>query len=178
MAYNSSIPEAADDPTDSQGLIKDNFTAISTAFNLNHGHFDDPAEGKHLFLQMPEQTSAPATAANEGGVYTKVASGTTQLFFRDESNGTERQITGAFTGATTGEFTIPGGLIIKWGQQGMAGTSSQTVATGLTSLYHVQISPIGDLVRNFVISIPATPNFNIIASANSTTTVNWLIIGA
>ncbi len=178
MAYNASIPQAPDDPSNSQGLILDNFTEISTAFNLNHGNFNDPAQGKHLFLQMPEQSSAPATAANEGGVYTKVVSGTTELFFRDESNGTERQITKAFTGATTGDITIPGGLIIKWGQTGMAGATSQTVATGLTSLYTVQISPIGDLVRNFAISIPATPNFNIIASATSTTTVNWLAIGA
>ena len=52
-------------------------------------------EGKHKFLQMPEQGAAPATAANEGGLYTKEVPtlAVTGLYFRDESSGTERQLT-------------------------------------------------------------------------------------
>lgn len=176
MAYNENIPQAADNPSQSQSQLLANFQEISTAFNLNHGDFNDASQGQHTFLQMPEQGAAPATAADEGAVYTKVAGGATELFFREESNGAERQITSAFTGGVNGSFTLPGGLIVKWGTTTMTGAST-TVATGLTTLYSVQISPRGDVLRNFAWENPAPPNFNILGDSASTTQVSWIAIG-
>ena len=85
MAYNSDIPQSTDDPSQSQGQILANFQELNTFTAVNHVALNDGDQGKHKFLQMPEQASAPSTGANEGGLYTKEVSGTTQLFFREES---------------------------------------------------------------------------------------------
>ena len=71
------------------------------------------------YMLLPEQASAPSTAADQGAVYTKDVSGNTELFYRDESDGTEVQLTAAgvvsavsgvevFT--TGGTFTAPVGV--------------------------------------------------------------------
>ena len=44
---------------------------------------------------LDETSSAPGTAANTGAVYAKVVGGQTELFYREESNGDEIQITNA-----------------------------------------------------------------------------------
>lgn len=125
MAYNPDIPQASDDPSQSQGQILANFQALNTFLSVNHVDLNDGDEGKHKFLQFPEQSSAPATAANEGALYTKAVSGATELFFREESNGAELQITGAFTAASPGSVTLAGGLIMNWGSVS-AGTTGAT----------------------------------------------------
>lgn len=80
----------------------------------NHVAFNDADEGKHKFLQMPVQASAPTTAASEGGLYVKDdGSGVAQLYFREESNGAERQISGGDVG-TSGKIPLAGGLYLIW----------------------------------------------------------------
>jgi hypothetical protein len=79
----------------SRDAIRTNFEVLQSRFEDNHTDFSS-GTGKHKFLQMPEQSSAPTTAVNEGGLYTKVGSTSTvtELFFRRENNGSEIQITG------------------------------------------------------------------------------------
>lgn len=102
----------------SRDPIRTNFSLIQDRFNENHvGINSGSGGGKHKFLQMPEQSAAPTTAANEAAVYTKqgpAPASTTELYFRRESNGTEIQMTGAGsnipvilsgTFASTGSFT-------------------------------------------------------------------------
>ncbi len=122
MAYNENIPQAEDNPSQSQGLILDNFQEISTAFNLNHGNFNAPDQGKHSFLQLPEQDEAPVTLTNEAAFYSKKSEFTenTELFFRREDNGDKIEFT-SFLGATTGWTILPSGILLKWGTQGGAG---------------------------------------------------------
>ncbi len=147
MAYNADIPQASDDPSQSQGQILANFQALNTFLSVNHVDINDPTQGIHKFLQLPEQGSAPTTAANTGGVYTKEVAGATQLFFRNESNGSERQMTGAFsTGVTNGQFVIPGGLTVKWGRRdGLNDNSVITFSSPfISSLYNISLT----LVRN------------------------------
>ena len=95
MAYNADIPQAADDPSQSQGQLLGNFQELNTSNSVNHVAYNDADQGKHKFMQMPEQSAAPTTAADEGGLYTKEVPtlAVTGLYFRDESSGTERQLT-------------------------------------------------------------------------------------
>ena len=86
MSYNNSIPQPGDNPSQSQSEILANFQVLDTANSVNHVAFNDVNQGKHKFMQMPEQSSAPTTAANEGALYTKEANSITALFFRKESN--------------------------------------------------------------------------------------------
>ena len=148
MAYFESIPQSTDDPSASQPLILANFTEIATVVAVNHVAFNDGDQGKHKFLQMPEQASAPATAANEGGLYTKEENGASELFYREESSGTELQLTNAFTAATDGEVTFPGGLIMKWGLGSFTTSGTNVTITFGTAypanVYSVQATLVGD----------------------------------
>lgn len=141
MAYTANIPQASDDPSQSQALLLANFQEISTAFNTNHGDFNSGDQGLHKFLQMPEQSSAPATGTNEGALYTKDVSGTTQLFWREETNGTEYQMTGQQTlSGGQGSFTLPGGLIIKYGATVTSAGSFNYTTPFPTAVYAVTMT--------------------------------------
>lgn len=147
MAYNENIPQASDNPSQSQGQMLDNFQEISTAFNTNHGNFNSANQGKHSFLQMPEQSSAPATSANEGGLYTQEATGTTQLFWRNESNGTEQQVTNTSptTVGNNRHWNFSDGQQMRLGVVVHNGTATDiTFSSPFSNLaYIVQITPLG-----------------------------------
>ena len=133
MAYNENIPQPTTNPSNDQPLILDNFKAISTVVNVNHINFDEPGKGKHKFLQMPEQSSAPATAVNELGVYSKQSTLTAQaeMFIRRESNGTEIEFT-SFLGATNGWTRLASGILLKWGSGTGSGITVTNFPTGAT----------------------------------------------
>lgn len=117
--YNPDIPQPGDNPSQSQDLILQNFQVINTAFNLNHGHLDDASlQGKHLFMQMPAQSSAPTTLANEGALYTRTStlSGLVELVYERQSNGTTIEFTSSLQ-ATNGWARLPSGILLKWGQE-------------------------------------------------------------
>lgn len=147
MAYTSNIPQPGDNPSQSQGQILDNFIQIATAFNLNHGLFNDAAEGKHRFMQMPEQSSAPTTGANEGALYTADSGTQPDLFYRNESNGSSQQITNTSPSLVGSNYawTFSDGLALRFGTVAHSGTSTTvTFSTAFaTAAYIVLITPIG-----------------------------------
>ena len=119
MAFQQNIPQATDNPSDSQSDLLGNFQALETWSDVNHvslvtGGSDN---GKHKFLQMPEQGSAPTTGANEGGLYCAegATSAITELFFRRESNGTEIQLTGDLQAASSGFIQLGGQIYLADG---------------------------------------------------------------
>lgn len=72
MPYNNNVPPASGGTlSGTRDPIRNNFTQIQTVSNVNHVDYDDADQGKHKFLQMPTQGSAPTTAATEGGLYVK-----------------------------------------------------------------------------------------------------------
>jgi len=114
MTYTSDIPVSGDTLGGTRDRIRTNFQEIFNVNGINHVDFNDADEGKHKFLQMPVQAAAPATAASEGGLYVKDDSGgAAQLYYREESSGTERQITGGTVG-TSGKIPLAGGLYLIW----------------------------------------------------------------
>ena len=94
MSYNNNVPQAGQTLGNTRQPINTNFALIDTVEAVNHVGFNLTGAGKHKFLQMPDQASAPTTAANEGGLYVKAVTGSSELFYRKESNGTEIQLTG------------------------------------------------------------------------------------
>lgn len=136
MPYTPNVPLANQGIDTTQQTIRDNFTGIKTFVDVNHETFDSANEGKHKFLQMPVQGSAPTTGASELGVYAKNdGAGILRLFMREPSNGTERQISGAVVLGTSGETELFGGVKLKWaavtGSQ--AGTSYTYAGLGLSN---------------------------------------------
>lgn len=179
MAFTATIPQASDDPSQSQPLILANFTEIATAFNTNHGDFNSGDQGLHTFLQMPEQSSAPTTANNVGALYTKEVSGTTQLFWREESDGTEYQMTGqqSLSGGQ-GSITFPGGLTMKYGTT-TGGSAVAFTSAFSSAVYSVVISfrdPAGSVGSAGASSVTVN-GFTAANFDGSGVTMNWIAIG-
>lgn len=152
MATINLTPNPGDRISDTQALILANFNSINIAFNLNHGDFGSGIEGKHQFLQMPEQAFASVTTlANEGGLFAAqgVTSTVTELVFRRESDGVELAFTEG-TLATPGWTRLPSGLIIKFGLVTSNAATNFNVAQihvygigpAFTAVYQVQVTTI------------------------------------
>lgn len=159
MSYNSSIPQSNDDPSQSQGQILSNFQALNTSNSVNHVAFNDADQGKHKFLQMPEQSSDPATAADEGGLYCKeydvdgLGTMVSTLFFRNESSGAVTTFGGPSSLAIPGYAYIPGGLLVQWNRVSVASGNNVSfpIAFG-SAAYYVNFAPTGTSGKNRIYS--------------------------
>lgn len=128
MSYNPRPNPSGDTLVASRDQIRGNFEIIRDRFQDNHTDYSS-GEGKHKFLQMPEQSSAPSVAVDEGGFYTKTADSQATFYMRSENNGQEYQLSRfvdaqiATFGTNTsysanheGGWTfLPGGLIMMYG---------------------------------------------------------------
>jgi len=203
MTYTSDIPVSGESLGSTRDRIRVNFQEIASVVAVNHVAFNALGEGKHKFLQMPEQGSAPTTAADEGGLYTKVGTNPAQtnLFFRGESNGTEYQLT-RVNSASASEFGtntnyppavanqdggwtfLPGGLLLQYGKMTETASGSNV---GTPVVFPIAYS-------TFLASVTATrrqnnsgteygiiseglTGFNFTSSGNSNQPFYWIAIG-
>lgn len=147
LAYNSLIPQATDKPKDSQSQLLANFGGIKTLVDINHVTFDDPDEGKHKFVTFPRQGAAPATAATDFAVYSKLSTlGAleTELFVRRQNSGTEYEFTSSLQ-TNDGWTRLPSGILIKWGRSSGSGLATYTWPVAATipvfsTCFNVQVS--------------------------------------
>lgn len=179
MAYNNNIPLANQRIKDSQQPINDNFSAIQTLINVNHGTFGAPTQGKHLFLSMPVQAVSPATIAGERAIYAKTSalSGAPELFVRAQSNGAEYEFTSSVQG-TNGWTRLPSGILLKWGQASANGDFGLLFPVAantpvFTAIYVVLIDPIvnvgGDPNVAVTLKAQLVTGFNAYAGFRTTT---------
>lgn len=183
MAYNNNTPLANQRLNATQAPIKDNFAGIKTLVDVNHETFDIADQGKHKFLQMPEQGAAPTTAANEGGLYTKENTTTTvtELYFRRESDGSELPLTGGNNAANSGWAYGPNGLIFKWSTEVVGGgvtngtVNANAFGPAYTTLYNIQMT-IKNASGGCSASIIGT-QFNWVVG-DAGTDFQWFAIGA
>lgn len=169
MVYNANVPASGQSLGETRPTIQGNFADINTAFGANHIALTTSTDGKHKFLQMPEQGAPPSTGPNEGALYTKEDNSITNLFWRMENNGTdgtEVKMTGpAPLKSAKGYTFLPGNLLIEWGYAsvpaGSPGTKTVTFpkAFGATP-YSVQVT-INNFISN---STKAVYTSNIAAS--------------
>lgn len=123
MAWQSNIPQPGAKLSISQGDLLGNFIALNTWMGVNHYLPTNLANGgKHMFVSLPTQSADPATAGSELAIYSKIGTGgVPQIFWRQQSNGTVTEFTGAtvVTSAgptrTQGQTVLPSGVMIKWG---------------------------------------------------------------
>lgn len=141
MSLND-VPQAAQTLAQTQNPIRQNFSAINTAFSVNHNEINGVGQGKHKFLQMPEN-AAPATAVNEAGFYANVGatSAVTELYFRRENNGTSIPATETVeVTASNGWTYLPSGVIMQWGTQIIDNGTLFTFPKAMTKTYSVQLT--------------------------------------
>lgn len=127
MAFDPTVPAANIDLNQTVVPIKDNFAAIQTAFDVNHGSLTDIQgnSGKHLKVSYLEQAiSAPSMDGKcpiSATDLTKGTSTTLDLIFEDTPD--QQQIAGRFPltlanfDATAGWSYMGGSdLVLFWGQ--------------------------------------------------------------
>ena len=144
MAYDENKPQATDLLKDSQVDLLANFQAIKTLVDVNHETFGDANEGKHKFLQMPEQgTGTVPTAANEGALFSMQGpdSTVTELVFRREGNGAEITFTEQDVIGTDGYTRLPSGLLVKYGEFTITLEGAPTTSKDYAIVFPVVVGP-------------------------------------
>lgn len=202
MTFTSDIPLSGESLGSTRDRIRANFQEVASVVAVNHVAFNAVGEGKHKFLQMPEQLAAPTTAVNEGGFYSKVGTNPaeTNLFFRAENNGFEYQMTKSISSSTArfannsvayvannngGWVFLPGGLIMQYGRRTSPGTSGVVTFPLAFPSGNAPFSVSVSLERssgNQTVSIddgtpPTSTTFNYLTSSAGSTAVNWIAIG-
>lgn len=148
MGYTENIPLATTNPSQDQELIKDNFNAIKAAFNLNHGNFDDPTQGKHDLVDFVRQTLPKSAKSNEGLLFSALINGASELFY-GKDGAEAKQMTGVKpgTGGTAISFSwnFVDGLNLRFGNVIHSGVITPiTFATSFpNTAYVVLFSPQG-----------------------------------
>lgn len=91
-----------------QPLVLGNFANYRENMEVNHEDVNSADFGKHKFLTLTNQASAPATGATEGGFYSTLISGRSVLFLQRENTSAEVGITmypGTVAASTFAAFT-------------------------------------------------------------------------
>ena len=198
MPYTDNIPQTGQSLGQTQSAVNTNFGIIRTVQKVNHVDYDAADQGKHNFLQMPNQASAPATAINELGAYAKSSTGS-NLFLRSENSGSEYKMTAfddtKFTLFATntiynavpqnsfGGWTfLPGGLLLQYGHATITGTKiiSYPKAFSLAP-YSIQLTEQTDGSSEEVIlnnsTPPTTTEMTVKNNVGSARLVYWVAIG-
>ncbi len=76
MTYTRNIPISGDSLGGTRDRIRTNFQQIDTVMAVNHVAFNSSGEGKHKFVQTPDQTADVASGVNEPVFYATSISGT------------------------------------------------------------------------------------------------------
>jgi len=203
--YNPAIPQANDQPSQSQGEILQNFDSINDIWIENHYEFAEANAGKHKALQMPIQPAAPTTAVDEYAVYTYQYSTyagdpapTTQMVIKKPNTGVRIPFTSSGGTGAGGWSWLSSGLLMKWGEFAIANNSGlQTVTysatqpafnnTPLSVMLSLNATGIGAGDPNFIVyltnSVTASFEFrayNRTSSAipgTAAARLNWIAIG-
>lgn len=202
MTYNPAIPQAGDLISVSQADILTNFTQANIQFGNDHYEFDFAGsaaapyniavagdKGKHKQCTLIRVSADIANAgANEIGLYNKnAASGNQEIFYRRPSGGTVVQLTsGTPVLATRGSTFLPGGLMLKWGQDTANSRTNTTftfpgVAFGaapysVTCTMHRSSNNVDTIYRS-TDTPPTTTQFTVYNTSGSNRVFSWFAIG-
>ena len=153
MAYDKDTPASINERfSASQPKITANFQAIKTTFDVDHVTFDDPDQGKHNTLTLPEQSANPDKVdSDQATIFSKLSTVTGQagLFWQKEGDGAAAgdaiEMT-AMKEAASGYCILPCGLKMCWGVNSIAAGSYYKAGIIFESAftiapYSVQITP-------------------------------------
>lgn len=195
MPFNPNIPQPTDNLSDSQDDLLQNNIDLNTSSGINHYSFSNATvnNGKHTYLQFPEENAPASTGALELLLHNMASTlgGTNNLGFvsydRTVDATTKVQMTrrevpkvnpSPPVNEANGYSWLPGGFLIQYGFKINPGTSGTiTFPTPFTStLYNVSLTPIGADIP-FVDGTPTTTTFSYGLSTGIAGSLYWFAIG-
>lgn len=195
-SYSANVPQGPQTISSTQTPILNNFQAINELLAVNHVSFLDPVNyGKHTYVSLPLQGSAPTTTSSEMAIFAAASTGQygVDIFYRYPSDGTIVQLTGtgglSANAAVNGWSYLTDTLLMKWGQTtGLisgANTVSFPTAGGIppftTQVYSVQFSRLGSSTTNLnpypYISAFTPTTFTFNNPGTVMADIQWLAIG-
>lgn len=95
MSFNPNIPTTSDFILQSFNQLRANFQAINAAFSNNHSSMSQEADtaGQHTAITFRPQTGNPVTDADQIALFTKIVSGSPNLFLVPNNSQTPIQLT-------------------------------------------------------------------------------------
>lgn len=198
MTFSADVPISGDTLGSTRDRIRNNFQQIAIVEAVNHVAFNAVGKGKHKFLQMPIQSTAPTTLANENGFYSKLGTNPAEpnLFVRGESDGFEYQLTrlNQANNATFGTYTnyppgvanqnggwtfLPGGLIFQYGTMVSTGATTTVAFPIAFSSVNISITVTRDSTTGSAGGVDniTTTNFRFLRGGSSNTTFYWHAVG-
>lgn len=187
MSFTPNMPRASQSLGQTVVAVNTNFAVLRKAAGSDAAAIGDHCDvnnasliGKHKWVHLPVGT-IPTTTALEGALYTKdTGGGTTNLFYRFQSNGAEYQLTGTSTSASNGSLTLPGGIMFKWGT---ASVNSGNAVSFTAPNFGASFTPIVVISASTgVTSASAAPSFIsvsqfIVQLSSGPATIYWHAIG-
>lgn len=182
MTYNPNIPQASDDPGQSQSQMLTNFGKIASSMAVNHvpltsGGFN----GFHTKVQFPDGISEPAPTGTESILFPFTVSGKVQLVFK---NATQRfQLTGlpivtpGAGSATDYGVVTPWGLTINFGTKIISGSNTgvTTFAIPFSQVISCLASPT--TVQGVLAITPENDKVTYTFQGTPSLTINYFAIG-
>ena len=201
MSYTLRPSASGDTLASSRDPIRTNFSLIQQQFEQNHVSIQ--SDGKHKFLQMPQQGSIPDVAASEIGLYAYSDGSVTQLFLKGANTGSSYQLSYATSGvdpdiasfgtvagvSSSGWSFLPGGLLMQYGNATSSGTSLPNTTVTFpksfgTGLYSVTATILTTSDSRFFVEIydSSTSQFRAVTrdsggSKTSGLVFYWMAIG-
>jgi len=115
VSFQPNIPQPGDLISVSQNDILQNFQALDTSWSVNHVDFNAVNDGKHKFVEMPNQGSDPSGAATQFTLFSKLAAGNSELHYKRDASGSSYQLTSGNPSPVASGYTfLPGGLLMQW----------------------------------------------------------------
>ena len=187
MSFTPSIPASGQTLGNSRLQVLNNFaslrTTISNVTQPNHIDVNNSGAGKHIFLQMPNQTPGAANlpASGEGGMITRAISGNSELFYVRDAVNTYYQMTGPFVmnvgPPANGSILLFGGLIMNWGFLTSTAGPFNFVTPFPNNCFGVTFTPVSGTQRQFAVLSFNQTQFDVTISGGSTNQAFYIALG-
>lgn len=118
FAYNNDIPDAPNNPSQDQPLMKTNTNSTDDIIDVDHFSFNQVKGGSHKQVTLTNK-AAPGLGDGDGAMYANLSGGNSWPFWQNALG--SFQILGPLPSlitplaATNGFTYLPGGIIFQWG---------------------------------------------------------------
>jgi hypothetical protein len=187
MSFTPNIPASGQTLGNSRLQVLNNFaslrTTISNVTQPNHIDVNNSGAGKHIFVQMPNQTPGAANlpAAGEGGLITRAILGNSELYYVRDAVNTYYQMTGPFVmnvgPPANGSVLLFGGLIMKWGLLQNTAGPFNFVTPFPNNCFGVTFTPISGNQRSFAVLSFNVTQFDVTISGGPVNQAFYIALG-